>query len=94
MHHHCRMQRVALTISRDYESTGMPPAMLTAWVGAIANAGLQHLDRYLALVLEIVGEKNSGHAAATHLALDDVAVGQGCSEGSEHVHGELGAWYP
>ncbi len=29
-----------LTISRDYESTGMPAPMLTAWVGAIANAGL------------------------------------------------------
>ena len=29
-----------LAISRDYETTGMPPAMLLAWVRAIADAGI------------------------------------------------------
>lgn len=29
-----------LTISREYESTGMPADLLTAYVGAVANAGL------------------------------------------------------
>ena len=39
--------------------------------------GAQHLDRDLAVVLEVVGEVDRGHAARAELALDAVAVGQG-----------------
>jgi hypothetical protein len=36
----------------------------------------QDLDSHLTMVLEILGEINNGHATATELALDDIAVGQ------------------
>ncbi len=38
--------------------------------------GAQHLDGDLAVVLEVVGEVDGGHAALAELALDRVAVGQ------------------
>jgi hypothetical protein len=37
----------------------------------------QHFDRDLPLVLEVAGEINGGHSAATELALDRVAVRKG-----------------
>ena len=50
--------------------------------------GPQHLDRDLAVVLEVLGEVDGGHAALAELALDAVAVGQrGGEAGSGLVHG-------
>ena len=42
--------------------------------------GLQHLERDLAIVLQILGQVHGGHAALPELALDAVAVGQGRGE--------------
>ena len=42
--------------------------------------GPQHLDRDLAVVLEVLGEVHRGHAAGAELALDAVAVGEGGRE--------------
>ncbi len=41
---------------------------------------LQHLDRDLAVVLEVLGQVHRGHAAGPELALDAVAVGEGGGE--------------
>ena len=38
--------------------------------------GVQHLERDLAVVLEVVGEVHRRHAARAELALDAVAVGE------------------
>ena len=40
------------------------------------DLGVEHLDGHLAVVLEVVGEEHGGHAAATDLALDSVAIRQ------------------
>ena len=40
----------------------------------------QHLDRDLAVVLEVVREIDGGHAAGAELALDAIAIGQGVGE--------------
>ena len=45
--------------------------------------GVQHLDRDLAVVLEVVREVDRGHAARAELALDAVAVGEGRAETQE-----------
>ena len=39
--------------------------------------GPEHLERDLAVVLEVLGEVDGRHAALAELALDAVAVGQG-----------------
>ena len=39
--------------------------------------GLEHHERDLAMVLEVLGQVHRGHAARAELALDQVAVGQG-----------------
>ena len=39
--------------------------------------GAQHLERDLAVVLEVLGQVDGGHAARAELALDAVAVGEG-----------------
>jgi len=39
--------------------------------------GLQHLERDPAVVLEVLGEVNGGHAAGAELALDAVAALEG-----------------
>ena len=45
----------------------------------------QHLDRDLALVLEILGEVDRGHTARTDFPLDGVPVGEGGGETVEKV---------
>ena len=40
---------------------------------------VQHLDRDLAIVLEVVGQIDRGHPAGTQLALDAVAAGEGAA---------------
>ena len=47
--------------------------------------GPQDLDGDLAVVLEVVGEIDRGHAAGAELALDAVAVGQGGRELGQRV---------
>ena len=42
--------------------------------------GAQHLERDLAVVPEVLGEVDGGHAARAELALDAVAVGEGGCE--------------
>ncbi len=50
----------------------------------------QHLHRHLALVLQILGEVDRGHAARAEFFLDGVAVGEGGLEAVEEVrHGVL-----
>jgi len=44
---------------------------------------LQHFDREGAVVLEIVGEIDGGHAAGAEIAFDAVAVGNGRGEAVE-----------
>src|SRR5262249_2660149 len=39
--------------------------------------GAQHFDRYLAVVLEIVGQVDRRHTALTELPLEAIAIGQG-----------------
>jgi hypothetical protein len=36
--------------------------------------GVQHLERHRALVPEVVGQENGGHAAPPKLALDTVTI--------------------
>ena len=38
--------------------------------------GMQHLERDLPIVLEVVGEEDGGHAAPAELALDGVGAGE------------------
>ena len=45
----------------------------------------QHLDRDLALVLEVLGEVHGRHATFTESALDPVAVGESRGESGGHV---------
>ncbi len=54
--------------------------------------GLEDLDGDLAVVLEVVGEVDGGHAAGPKLALDAVAVGQ--CRGEAVVHGDVTAERP
>ena len=50
--------------------------------------GAQDLEGDLALVLEILGQVDGGHAALAQLALDAVAVGEGGEKARRHVcHG-------
>ena len=42
--------------------------------------GAEHLDGDLAVVLEVLGEVDGGHAALAELALDAIAVAQGRRE--------------
>ncbi len=51
------------------------------------QVGAQHLDRHLAVVLEVLGEIDRGHPARAEFPLDSVAVGQGCSETINSAHG-------
>ena len=47
--------------------------------------GPQDLDRDLAIVLEILGEVDGGHAARAELALDAVAVGERSREAFDAI---------
>ncbi len=54
---------------------------------------MQHLDRDLAMMLEIVREEHGGHAAGAELALDAVAVGERSGEAGEVSRcGHLQVW--
>ena len=50
--------------------------------------GPEHLDGDLAVVLEVVGQVDGGHAALAQLALDLVGIGQGGLQATE----EIGHW--
>ncbi len=51
----------------------------------------QHLDRDLAIVLEVVGEIDRGHPALADLALDAIAAGEGLLESGRRLgHSEFG----
>ena len=55
---------------------------------------LEHLDRDLAVVLEVVREIDGGHAASPELALERLAVGECCREtvdGGCHTRLTVGA---
>ena len=49
-------------------------------VGARSAVARDHLDRDIAIVLEIVREVHGGHAAGAEFAVEAVAVGQGGGE--------------
>ena len=52
-----------------------------------AEFGTQHLDRHLAVVLDVVGQVDGGHAAGAELALEGVAVGERVGQlGRNHGH--------
>ncbi len=48
--------------------------------------GTQHLERDLAVVLQVLGEVDEGHATGADFPLDRVPVPQGCSEQLERVN--------
>ena len=47
--------------------------------------GAQHLERDLAVVAQVVGQVDGGHAAGAELALDPVAVGEGGGQAREGI---------
>ena len=47
--------------------------------------GLEHLERDLAVVLEVLRQKHRGHAALTEFALDAIAVGERGGEAGKRV---------
>ena len=52
--------------------------------------GVEDLDGDLAVVLEVVGEVDGGHAALAELALEAVAVGEGGGEAGDGIgHADL-----
>jgi hypothetical protein len=50
---------------------------------------MQHLDRDVALVLEVMREVDGGHAAGAEFALEAVAVGQCGGKAFEHAHRDV-----
>jgi len=48
-----------------------------------AEVGMQHLDRDIALVFQVVREVHRSHAAGAEFALDAIAVGEGGREAQE-----------
>ena len=46
----------------------------------LGQLGVQHLERHRALVPEVVGQKDGGHAAPPQLAFEPVAVSQAALE--------------
>ena len=59
-----------------------------------AELGPEHLDRHLAVVLEVVGQVDRGHAAAAELALEGVAAREGGGEDVELGRGHGGILLP
>ncbi len=56
------------------------------------DVGVDHLDRDLALVLQVVRQMDGRHAAAPELALQAVAIRQGRAvDGASRAHGGVGA---
>ena len=54
-----------------------------------AQLGPEHLERDLAVVLEVGGEVDGRHAAGAELALDPVALFQGRGQPRHVAHGAL-----
>ena len=52
------------------------------------EVGAQHLDGHLAVMLEILGEIDGGHAAGPEFALDGVAIREGGGEAACGVSGQ------
>ena len=46
---------------------------------------MQHLDRHIAIVLEVVREVHGGHAAGAEFPLERVAIGKSGRQPREHV---------
>ena len=59
--------------------------------------GEQDLERDRAVVPEVLGQVDHGHAAAPELALEGVAVGEGVAQAIRHAHrgsrDERTTWY-
>ena len=56
----------------------------------MSSVGAEDLDGHLALVLEVLGKVDGGHAALAKVAFDLVAVGQGGREpGGDLGHAEI-----
>ena len=49
----------------------------------------QHLDRHAAVVLDVLGQVDGGHAALAELALEAVAVGEGFGQAGEGTRHQL-----
>ena len=56
------------------------------WAERSAELGMKHLERHRAVVLQVAGEENGGHPAASELTLDGVAAGDGGVEVRDQVH--------
>ena len=54
-----------------------------------AQFGPQHLERHLAVVLEVGGQVDGGHAAGAELPLDAIALFKGGGQGGDVGHGCL-----
>jgi hypothetical protein len=54
-------------------------------LGGGGELGPHHLERHLAVVFQVFGEIDCGHATAAQLALERVAIRQGFLEASQLV---------
>lgn len=60
--------------------------MFGMYAGQTALARFEHRDRHLAVVLEVLGQADGGHAALAELSLEGVAVGQGGARAFQWIH--------
>jgi hypothetical protein len=91
--HHVVEQAVGRPGVEEREQVGMlqvrgGPDLAQEPLGADdgGELGAQHLDGDLAVVLEVVGEVDGGHAAGTEFALEPVAVGEGRAQAFQVAH--------
>ena len=73
------------TLKVCYESSGAGYVLhraVTEW-GCACVVIAPSLDRHLAMVLQVLGQIDCGHAAGAKLALDPVAVGEGSGQALE-----------
>ena len=50
-----------------------------------AEVGMEHLDRDVAIVAEVVREKDGGHTTGAELAVDAISIGEGGGQSRENV---------
>ena len=51
----------------------------------LADLGLEHLDRDVAVVLEVVGEKHRRHAAFPEHAVERIPIGEGKAQPGQQI---------
>jgi hypothetical protein len=71
---------------------GAEPDLTEETLGAqhLGQLGMENFERYGPIMLQVVGQENPGHAAASQLMLEPVVVGQGGLKTSQHI-GQAGS---